>query len=148
MTFINNLLTFKFNFSDSCGKGASKVQILDCEKTLKIELPLVVNQYLSTIGFLAGKKYAMETFGLGDDVPEHLNLTKQTLWERNEAFPSMPIYLLPFENDGSGCSFCVVLSDDVLDDPIMLLWDIDLAEAVEFEDDMTFTKWIEVKMQL
>lgn len=49
----------------------------------------------------------LELFGLGNDVPRHLDCIERTLSERTEMHPRIPHDLLPIMNNGGGDHYCL-----------------------------------------
>jgi hypothetical protein len=141
MAFIDVLNKFKYRFPNFCGFGANSVVIRHSENTLGLKFPEMINDYLKTLGHISVG--LNEIWGLGDDLPIYRDLTRMTISEREEVNPGLPHYLLPFQNDGAGNLYCALIQDENLIDPIMVIWDHELTEAVKLEGEMTFSLWIE-----
>jgi len=60
-----------------------------------------------------------EIYGLGADVPDHLDLCAMTESERTVANPPLPANLLPLLNDGGGNLYCI----DLLAGEDVVIWD-------------------------
>lgn len=88
-----------------CGEGATEEQILRAERTLSLKFPESYRRFIRTYGWASFGSY--EVFGLGKDIPKHLDLLTITLWERNESGNPLPLWLLPIYNDGGGNLVCI-----------------------------------------
>jgi cell wall assembly regulator SMI1 len=91
------------------GGGASPSTISDAEKRLAVSFPGSLREYLRRFGWL--ELGHMELFGLGDNVPPHLNLTDLTVSERAGGGMSLPGHLIPLLNDGGGNLYCMDASE-------------------------------------
>lgn len=80
------------------GKGASEAEIAVAEKTLGVPIQGDYRRFLLEFGW--GGAESLELFGLGADVPRHLDLVEITLSERTEMHPRLPHHLLPLMNNG------------------------------------------------
>jgi hypothetical protein len=52
-----------------------------------------------------------EFYGLGTDVPSHLSLIENAIWEREQSACPVPRNLVPISNDGVGNLACVDVGD-------------------------------------
>lgn len=87
------------------GVGASAAAILEAEKRLRVTFPPVLTDYLRRLGWLSvGSE---EFYGLGTDVPSHLSLVENAVWEREQSGCPVPNNLIPIYNDGFGNLACV-----------------------------------------
>jgi cell wall assembly regulator SMI1 len=89
----------------SFGKGASAAAIKQAEKQLGVTFPPVLAEYLRRFGWLTVG--SDEFYGLGTDVPSHLSLVENAVWEREQAGCPVPLNLIPIYNDGGGNLACV-----------------------------------------
>lgn len=100
------------------GAGASVTQIADAERGLGVAFPSEYKRLLEDFGWMAVG--STEIFGLGDDVPEHLNVVGVAIDERTQAHMTIPPNLLPIMNDGGGNLYCVDCADAV---GSVVVWD-------------------------
>ena len=87
------------------GVGASLMEIEQAQQQLGLKFPASYIAFLRKFGW--GGVEDLEIFGLGTDVPTHLNLVKLTCSERKEMQPKLPLELLPIMNDGAGNLYCI-----------------------------------------
>lgn len=130
------------------GSGATADQIAAAERVLGIAFPRVYQQFLSELGW--AKVYYDEIFGLGDTVPQHLDLVRVTQSERNEFRPYLPVHLIPLVNDGLGNHYCLDTSRVSGSDCPVVFWDHEheLAEDQVPEDESpTFAEWLEDRLR-
>jgi hypothetical protein len=105
------------------GVGASTVAIKEAEERLGVTFPAVLAEYLQRFGWLAVG--SDEFYGLGTDVPSHLSLTENAVWEREQSGCPVPHNLIPIHNDGFGNLACVDVGDP---HGRVALWDHDQGE--------------------
>ncbi len=99
------------------GKGASEAEIAVAEKTLGVPIQGDYRRFLLEFGW--GGAESLELFGLGADVPRHLDLVEITLSERTEMHPRLPHHLLPLMNNGAGDHYCL---DTTTTSPMVVGW--------------------------
>jgi len=87
------------------GKGASEEEVDAAERILGIAIRGDYRQFLLELGW--GGVGCMELFGLGSDVPRHLDLVRVTLRERHDLHPHLRVELLPIMNNGGGDLYCL-----------------------------------------
>lgn len=88
------------------GLGATPDDIARAERQLGSRLPEGYRCFLREFGW--GGVGHWELFGLGPDVPFHLDLVRTTLSERSDVTtPRMPAHLVAVMNDGSGSHYCL-----------------------------------------
>lgn len=87
------------------GEGASDASVREAQRLIEVELPNSFLAFLNKYGW-GGVEY-IELFGLGDDVPDHLNLVAVVNSERNEMNPRLPKSFIPVLNDGFGNLYCL-----------------------------------------
>lgn len=103
------------------GAGASRAEIANAEHMLGIKLRGDYRAFLESFGW--GGAGDVEVFGLGADVPHHLNLEALTLSERTEANPRLPRLLIPLASDGAGNLFCLDTTEEQEGLQPVVLWD-------------------------
>lgn len=108
------------------GAGALAEEIGEAEARLAVKFPSAYRTFLDRCGW-ARIGYD-ELYGLGRDVPLHLNLLRNTFAERNEMQPSLPPSLVPIMNDGAGNHYCLDLSRDSNTDCPIIFWDHELED--------------------
>ena len=104
------------------GIGATENQIQDAERQLGLKIPPDYRAVLRRAGWLGiGPQ---EFWGLGPDVPDHLDLVISTqLWRTNRRL-ELPDHLLPIQEDGSGSLFCLDSSRvDCVESPVLFFAD-------------------------
>lgn len=99
------IIVIKEKIEWECGQGTSTLEINKAENELGIKFPADYIQFLSQLGWCSIED--SEIFGIGSDVPFHLNLIKLTHSERTEAQPKLPFFLIPILNDGMGNLHCI-----------------------------------------
>ena len=110
-----------FQADKSFGSGASEEAIHSVEAKLGVKIAGSYRLFLSRYGW--ADIGSNEIYGLGDDVPLHLELVSNTFWERNEAFRRLPAHMVPVYNDGLG-NLYVLNTDQVINDENPLcFWD-------------------------
>ncbi len=94
------------SFTDKqLGVGASEQELYYAEKTLGVVFPESYRRFLGEYGWAC---FAHEQlYGLGENVPLHLDLIRNTMAERTEMHPLLPIQLIPVMNDGAGNHYCL-----------------------------------------
>ena len=129
---------------DQClGTGADEAEIRLAEEALGIRIHGSYRDFISRFGW--GGVGHVELYGLGKDVPPHLNLVRITKSERTEMRPMLPKYLLPIMNDGAGNLYCADTMFMRGNEPRVVFWDHDGMEDQEMEvvaDD--FSEWLKM----
>jgi hypothetical protein len=119
------------------GSGASEAEIQTAEASLGVRVKGDYRKFLLEFGW-GGVGY-LELYGLGQDVPKHLDLVEITKSERTEMSPRLRLDLLPIMNDGAGNLVCLETTSD---GPQVVLWDHEEPEdqepTVEADD---FASW-------
>lgn len=103
------------------GRGASSRAVADAEAVLGVVFPPSLREYLTRFGWV--EMADREFFGLGDGVPQFLELVRITTSERTEAGAPLPRSLIPLLNDGGGNLYCVVATPGSSNDGMVVLWD-------------------------
>lgn len=101
------------------GGGALQAEIDAAAGELEFQIRGGYRRFLQTFGWL--EIAYDEVWGLGGDVPGHLQLQRLTESERAEMRPRLARHLLPFSNDGAGNLYCL----DMIaprDEPPVVLW--------------------------
>lgn len=107
--------------TNDLGGGATAAQIRAAERELGVALRGSYRSFLHSFGW--GGVDDIEIFGLGADVPRHLNLVEVTKSERNEAQPPLPVSLIPVMNDGAGNLYCLDASETYREEYAVVFWD-------------------------
>ncbi len=127
-------------FEDSeLGGGVGKAALDAAEQALGIRITGGYRSFLERFGW--GGVEHIELFGLGDDVPSHLDLVTVTRSERSEATPALPVHLVPVMNDGGGNLLCLDTRSG--DEPAVVFWDHeeDAAQTPSVEA-ASFADWL------
>jgi hypothetical protein len=107
----------------TAGAGATDLEIGNAEHVLGVTISGTYRAFLLKFGWI--EIGSVELFGVGKDVPEHLNLTKITLSERSEMRPNLNHSLIPVFNDGGGNLYCIDTAVSVLGENPVVFWDHD-----------------------
>jgi hypothetical protein len=119
--------------------------VREAERRLGVEFPDGLRDYLRLLGQLSIG--VDEFFGLGPAVPRYLDITRETLSERNEFHPHIPVGLVPLFNDGSGSHYCVVVGSGPAKGSIVY-WNHELGEG-QTPDPIAqdLTSWLEERVR-
>lgn len=109
------------------GSGASSERIECAERELAVRLPESYKAFLREFGW--GGLGHWEVYGLGSGAPFHLELVHETVSERTEFMPRLPLPLIPLMNDGGGNHYCLDTSVLSEGECPVVFWDHDLGEA-------------------
>lgn len=82
------------------GAGATAEVVDHAQEVLGVPFSESYRRFLMDFGWAEIGHF--EVYGLGADVPEYLDVVKQTLWERIEAGYHLPRHLVPIMNNGGG----------------------------------------------
>ncbi|WP_146373551.1 SMI1/KNR4 family protein [Symmachiella macrocystis] len=104
-----------------CGAGANDDDIASAETALGIQFPESYRSFLRKVGW--GEFSYELLYGLGMDTPDPLGLVRNTLSERHEASPPLPLHFLPVMNDGAGNNYCLDTSRLVSGECPVVFWD-------------------------
>lgn len=123
------------------GSGATKDIVETASQLLEVDFPEDYKEFLCRYGW-ARLSYE-EFYGLGDSVPEHLNLVKNTIHERTRFHPHLPKYLVPVLADGAGNHYCLDLSQATSVKCPVVFWDHDQddRQAPELVGN-SFSEWV------
>lgn len=108
------------------GTGASAATIREAEERLNVRFPTVLTDYLRRLGWLSVG--SDEYYGLGTDVPKHLSLVENALWEREQSECPVPHNVIPIYNDGFGNLASVDVNNER---GRVVFWDHDKGEDQE-----------------
>jgi len=133
-------------FPDSdLGKGATDADIREAEVALGASLRGGYRAFLRSFGW--GGTGDIELFGLGADVPQHLNVVTVTTSERREAQPPLPSHLIPVMNDGGGNLYCIDVSEAYRDECPIVFWDHEAGPNQDPEQvSDSFTVWLSQRL--
>lgn len=127
------------------GSGAGADEISAAERTLGVRLAGSYRKFLERFGWLG--LGTIEIYGLGRDVPKHLNLVEITQSERAEMHPRLRSDLVPVMNDGGGNLYCIVTTAVVGADMPVVFWDHDLDCSQEPETiAQSFEQWLSERL--
>jgi hypothetical protein len=123
------------------GNGASAREIAETENALGVVFPESYRGFLQEFGW--AKFSHQELYGIGSDVPVYLELIRNTIAERNEMEPLLPVSLIPIMNDGAGNHYCLETSKMFSGECPVVLWD----HEAGFEQEPTkmserFDRWL------
>lgn len=142
MTFEDLKIVLKQSGPLEVGKGATQATIQSAERVLGISIRGDYRRFVEEYGW--GGVGHIELYGLGDDVPRHLNLVDITTSERTEMSPRLRVELLPIMNDGGGNLYCLDLRTE---GPEIVMWDHEGTShqnpGVEASD---FSAWLASKL--
>lgn len=134
---VDGLRSFK---TTETGCGIDEDEIFRVEKTLDIKITGSYRKFLRKYGWVAVE--CIEIFGLGADVPKHLNIEKITHSERFDMVPSLDRSLLPLMNDGSGNFYCLNCQNTNSDENTVVFWDHEKDSNQKLElVEVSFSKW-------
>jgi hypothetical protein len=125
------------------GSGVTSDQLLIAEAQLDLSVKGGYRSFLEEFGWLDAGEF--EVYGLGDDVPRHLNLVNVTLSERSVMNPPLLPSLIPVMNDGGGNLYCVDAGP--VRNGAVLFWDHELGS--DQEPDFvasSFNEWLNQRL--
>ncbi|HVE45245.1 MAG TPA: SMI1/KNR4 family protein [Acidimicrobiales bacterium] len=126
------------------GTGATADEIARAERDLAVTFPTNYRLYLREFGWI--EIGSAELFGLGHDVPFHLDLVRITVSERTEMHPLTPHNLIPLLNDGGGNLACLDTSRSEQGDCPVVFQDHELDEIRDVCG--SFLAWLVEEMAL
>jgi hypothetical protein len=114
----------------ACGKGATTEEIATARAALGANFSRSYEQFLREFGWVRlghqrlapYSALAIGVYGLGSDVPSHLDLLKRTVAERTEMELPLPLRLVPVMGDGGGNHYCLDTSRMADDECPIVLW--------------------------
>jgi cell wall assembly regulator SMI1 len=123
------------------GQGATDGDIANAESSIGVTFPESYRRFLSEIGW--GRFSHQELYGLGSDVPAHLELVRNTLVERLEMHPALPAHLIPLMNDGAGNHYCLDASATCKGECPVVFWDHEQQDdQIPERVAMSFDTWL------
>jgi cell wall assembly regulator SMI1 len=117
MTLIERIEQFT---RKECGNGATQDQLARAQAELGVVFPGSYKEFLRKYGW--GEFATEAIYGLGHDVPKYLDVVRQTLRERTELEPRLPLALVPVMNDGAGNNYCLDTSKLIHNECPVVLW--------------------------
>lgn len=124
------------------GIGATSTEIEQAERVLNMRISGSYRRFLEAFGW--GGIEDIELFGVGRDVPAHLDLVRVARSERTEANPPLPPALVPLMNDGAGNLYCLDAREVYRDEHPVVFWNHEEGQEQEPElvaDD--FCSWLQ-----
>lgn len=123
--------------------GATEREITAAEKLLGVHILGGYRSFLKDFGW--GGVECLELYGLGRDVPRHLNLSEITQSERQKMNPPLQAHLIPLMNDGGGNLYCINTQTE--GEPKVVFWDHENSkdQLPEFEA-ITFAAWLNAEL--
>lgn len=106
------------------GSGATEDQLRATEDSLRLVIPSSYKEFLRRYGW--AESSTEHVYGVGGDVPIHLDLVRNTHTERSEAHPLLPPFLLPVMNDGAGNHYCLDTRAPSDQEAPVVLWNHEL----------------------
>lgn len=129
------------------GHGAQREQIDSAERALDVRFPTSYRAFLQEFGW--GGVEDIELFGLGDDVPLHLDLVRMTESERSEMRPRLSPNLIPIMNDGGGNLYCLDASVGFREEYPVVFWDHEADDSQEPEEVAEdFPSWVSEQLDV
>jgi len=125
--------------ADEFGTSVDPGVISSAEERLGRVFPASFRQFLSDFGWASVAHW--EIFGLGDKVPQHLDLVSLTLSEREEIEPRLPEALIPVANDGGGNLYCLDTGNMSDEECPVVFWSHEEGRVVSREAD-SFVDWM------
>jgi hypothetical protein len=129
------------------GGGVFLQEIVRTEEKLSVQLPGSYKAFLNEFGWAVIGHY--EVFGLGQDVPDYMNVIAVTYDERFVADNPLPFHLIPILNDGAGNLHCLDTRQFVQDECPVVFWDHEL--GVNQEPDRwadNFAMWLNERIDI
>jgi cell wall assembly regulator SMI1 len=123
------------------GAGAPVEAVKFASQALDVHLPDDYQAFLVKYGW--ARLLRDEFYGVGENVPTHLDLIKNTTSERTAFRPYLPMYLVPVLPDGAGNHFCLDVSRSSAGICPVVFWDHEEGETQGPEDiAVSFSDWI------
>ena len=121
------------------GPGAGDDEIAAAERALGVRIEGGYRQFLKRFGW--GGAGHIEIYGLGAEVPFHLDVVRVTQSEREEMEPRLQRHLVPVMNDGGGNLYC--LDTQMTDEPSIVVWNhTGGAEQIPEVEAKDFNQWL------
>ncbi|MBK8219294.1 MAG: SMI1/KNR4 family protein [Myxococcales bacterium] len=139
MTFDELEMTLRARHDVIIGTGCKEEVAADAERALGVCFPRELRKYLVQFGHL--ELGPSEMFGLGEELPEHLNIVTMTMLERGDSGSPVRHDLVPLLNDGAGNLYCVGTSG--AETGCVLYWDHELGPNQQPKNHATsLAEWI------
>lgn len=146
MTFDELERRMKSRADLTTGSGATEGQMLAAEKSLALKFPQDFRLFLTRLGW--AKIVYDEIFGLGADVPAHLDIVSTTMAERHSLRPRLPHSLLPVMNDGAGNHYCIQTKVDDFGTYPVVFWNHEQdEEQVPEVVAESFIEWVVARLE-
>jgi cell wall assembly regulator SMI1 len=100
----------RFRDDIAIGRGVTDEIVHTAEEALNVTFPSDLKDYLKRFGHIEVGHF--ELFGLGEEIPQYLDIVRVTKSERTESGCPLPANLVPLLNDGGGNLYCVSVSDE------------------------------------
>lgn len=128
------------------GSGANEEEIAGAERAIGVQLPEDYKLFLRDLGW--GGAGHWELYGLGEDVPSHLDLVDNTHFHRTERQVPVPATLVPIMDDGGGNAYCFDTERTKNGRAPIVLWYLELEEDQVPEDVAPeFASWFQERVQ-
>ena len=126
------------------GDGVDETEITEAERVLGVRIDGGYRQFLKRFGW--GGVGHVELYGLGSNVPAHLNVVDITLSEREEMGPKLRPNLVPVMNDGGGNLYCIDTNAE--GEPSVVFWDHTAGTDQEPDLDADdFASWLDEQLE-
>lgn len=143
MTFEEVKALMRASGTMKVGKGATEAAVKRAESELGVPIRGDYRQFLLELGW--GGVAGLVLYGLGEDVPDYLDLVKVTLSERTEMQPRLRHDLVPVMNNGGGDLYCL---DTTTPGPRVVGWWHEEDESQTPTDEAAdFTTWLGAELK-
>lgn len=143
MTFEEVKALMRASGTMKVGRGATEAAVKRAESELGVPIRGDYRQFLLELGW--GGVAGVVLYGLGDDVPDYLDLVKVTLGERTEMHPRLRHHLVPVMNNGGGDLYCL---DTTTPGPRVVGWWHEEDESQTPTDEAAdFATWLGAEMK-
>ena len=141
MSVDNMFVTIDMLLDKEVGAGASVEAVKFASQTLDVHLPDDYKAFLVKYGW--ARLLRDEFYGVGENVPKHLDLITNTTSERTAFRPYLPVYLVPVLPDGAGNHYCLDVSRSSAGICPVVFWDHEEGETQRPEDiAVSFSDWM------
>jgi hypothetical protein len=144
MTFddiVSQLFAFRHR---SLGNGVTDEEIDAASATLEVPIRGGYRMFLRKFGY--GGVADFDLYGLGQGIPEDLNLVVMTQSERTEAYPNIPPHLLPIMNSGGGDHACLDTKASPDEPPVVWWWHEDGPDQIPQPEAPDFLSWLSKRL--
>jgi hypothetical protein len=144
MTFDQLAQRLESSISKDFGRGTNEHDLHSASVRLGVNLVGGYRRFLQRFGW--GGVGSFELYGLGSDVPPHLDLVAVTESERREMRPALPVHLIPLMNDGGGNLYCLDSRGE--GEPGVVFWDHSAGEEQKPEPVAPdFVSWMAERLE-